>query len=223
MAQPIWNENSKHYTFLEKSNPKDLIEIEVGDAMDSSDFFPQVKLKRWQNEINFSMRLKHDNIPGNITYSDDGTTITWSKKQGQSEWKAVFYHSDDLEEGGFQFELYIPKKPPINYIEFTINTKELDYFYQPELTQEEIDEGAIRPENVVGSYAVYHKSKGGMNEASGMEYKVGKAFHLFRPQATDAVGSQTWVDMNIDINTGILRYTISQDYLNSAVYPIVIK
>ena len=222
MAQPIWNPSTKHYSFLEKDNPKDRVEVEVGDAEDSSTLFPQVKIKRWDNEVNSSIRLKHDTIPGNITYSDDGNKITWIKKQGNKEWKAVFYHRDDLDEGGFEFEIHLPAKPPVNYLEFTVNTKELNWIYQPALTPEEIAEGSVRPDNVVGSYAVYHKTKGGVNRADGMEYKTGKAFHVYRPHVVDANGNETWGTLELDEVNGILKISVDQTYLNNAVYPVVV-
>jgi hypothetical protein len=179
-----------------------------------------VKIKRWDNEVNASIRLKHDTIPGNITYSDDGEKITWIKKQGQNEWKAIFYHRDDLDEGGFEFEVHLPANPPVNFLEFTVNTKELDWFYQPALTQQEIDEGLQRPENVVGSYAVYHKTKGGMNDAAVMEYKVGKAFHVYRPHVVDANGNEAWGTLSLNEQTGILTISVDQTWLDNAAYPV---
>ena len=117
----------------------------------------------------------------------------------------------------------------------------LDFFYQPPLTQEyqngyseefqkEIAvsetqvkdlEGNVlveRPENVVGSYAVYHQTKGGMNDINGKDYKTGKAFHIFRPKIIDAEGKETWG--NLHIENGIYSEEIPQDFLNKAVYPI---
>lgn len=222
MANPIYDPNTKSYTAIEKSNPKDDVVVIIGDDKDATTFHPQVKISRWANEVNASLRLIHTNIPGNITWSDDGTKITWIKKQGQNEWKAVFYHRDDLDEGGYEFEIHLPANPPVNYLEFTVNTKDLNWFYQPPLTQQEIDEGALRPENVVGSYAVYHKTKGGMNDAAGMEYKVGKAFHVYRPHVVDANNNETWGTLELDEVNGILRISVDQTWLDNAVYPVVV-
>lgn len=216
----IWNNLTKHYSFAEKTNPKDRVEVEVGDALDPSQVHPQVKIKRWDNEVNASIRLIHDSINGSVKVTDDGTKITWSKKAGNEEWKAVFYHRDDLDEGGFEFEIHVPKKPPVNYIQFSVETKSLNWFYQPPLTQAEIDEGAFQPENVIGSYAVYHATKGGMNDSAGMEYKVGKAFHVYRPHVVDSVGNQTWGELSL--NGNILTITVPQQFLDTATYPVVI-
>jgi hypothetical protein len=103
-------------------------------------------------------------------------------------------------------------------VEFEIETSGLDFFYQPELTAEEIAQGSFRPENVVGSYAVYHQTKGGINDINGKEYKVGKAFHIYRPHIIDATGAETWG--NLHIENGIYSVEIPQDFLDKAVYPI---
>lgn len=136
---------------VKQSNVARKIEFEVGDAM-QDDFFPQFKTKHWDNECNFSARLvtkdgavtEHD---GKLAY-DDGEQI------------ARFYEKDTGDEdGGFEFDVVFNSRPKSDVTTWTIQHKELDFFYQPELTQEEIEQGASRPENVVGSYAVYHKTK----------------------------------------------------------------
>src|SRR3990167_591565 len=173
-----------------QDNPKDRIEVEVGDFK-SVEWQPQVKLMRWDNEVNLSVRQVSEGTPN-------------------------FY---DVEEG-YEFEVILTEKPATNKVRFTIETKELDFFYQPPLTQQEIDEGAVRPDDVVGSYAVYHATKGGMNDAAGKEYKVGKAFHIYRPFAYDNEGNGVWCDLNI---TGAnLTITIPQAFLDDAVYPVIV-
>ena len=217
-----YDSNTKSYQYTPKDDPKDRIAVEVGDSKDPTTFHPQVKIMRWNNEVNASIRLKHDTIPGNVSYSDDGTKTTWIKKQGQNEWKAVFYHRSDLEEEGFEFEVHLPAKPPVNYLEFTVNTKELDWFYQPPLTQQEINQGNNRPENIIGSYAVYHKTKGGINDTNGMDYKVGKAFHVYRPHVVDANNNATYGTLELDEVNGILKISVDQTWLNNAVYPVIV-
>lgn len=215
MAQPVWNNSTKHYSFAEKTNPKDRIEVEVGDAEDPNDFHPQFKIKRWDNEVNASFRLLYGSIPGSISFSDDGTVVTWSKGQ----WSAKFYHIDG-NEGSFEFEIHIPSVPPINYLEFSVNDKELDWLYQPALTQQEIDNGVVRPDNVVGSYAVYHKTKGRINDSAGMEYKAGKAFHVYRPHVVDDNNNETWGELSLA--AGVLTVSVDQTWLDNAVYPVIV-
>jgi len=84
-------------------------------------------------------------------------------------------------------------------------------------TQQEIDEGAERPENVVGSYAVYHKTKANHRIGS-TNYVTGKAFHIYRPKAIDANGMEEWAELNY-LN-GVLSVTVPQKFLDEAVYPV---
>src|SRR3990167_6455471 len=202
-----------------KTNPKDRVTIEVGDVK-QPDFYPQVKINRWgtsedTNEVNFSLRLKEDDYSG-ATVETAGEVIKWSKGEREVH---MYDKPDASEEGGFELEVVLKSRPASNVLEFTIQTKGLNFFYQPPLTQQEIDEGATRPANVDGSYAVYHATKGGMNDAAGMEYKVGKAFHIYRPKVTDANGSETWGELNIDEQNGLLTVTIDQTWLDNAIYP----
>jgi len=48
--------NLLNNTFISKEKE---FETEVGDLL-QTDFFPQVKIKRWSNEANFSLRLIED-------------------------------------------------------------------------------------------------------------------------------------------------------------------
>jgi len=194
-----------------KDNPKDKIEVEVGDIK-QPDFLPQMKLKRWDNEVNFSIRLKDTEYDKAIVNTSQDK-ITWDKGNTKIE----FYDYLD-DEGGYKVVWYLKEKPATNKIEFTIQSKGLDFFYQPELTQKEKDEGCVRPENVVGSYAVYHKTKGVINNINGKEYKCGKFCHIYRPKIIDAEGKETWGILKIE--NGIYSVEIPQEFLDKAVYPI---
>lgn len=114
----------------------------------------------------------------------------------------------------FEFEVILKKKPATNIIQFNIETNNLKFYYQPELTQEEIDTGHFRPENVIGSYAVYHESK------KDNEYKTGKAFHIFRPRIIDSIGNEVWGELNINTEEKTLTVTIPQEFLDTATYPV---
>lgn len=198
-----------------KNNPKDKIEVEIGDAK-QPDFKPQFKLMRWDNEVNFSMRAEEH---PQATVETEGEKI----KYVTPDYEVHQYDKPEAsEDGGFEFEWFLPKKPESNVLTATIQTKGLDFFYQPALTSEEIAEGSFRPEKVVGSYAVYHKTKGGLNDANGKDYKVGKAFHIYRPEAVDAQGNKTWCELNVDVDGGLLQVTVPQEFLDSAVYPVVV-
>jgi len=76
-----------------------------------------------------------------------------------------------------------------------------------------------RPENVVGSYAVYHKTK--KNHKQGEEnYKTGKVAHIYRPKIIDANGNWVWGEMKINNNQIIV--TVPQDFFDNGAYPITV-
>lgn len=192
-----------------KDDVKDLLEIEIGDSK-QPDFKPQFKLIRWNNEVNFSMRAEEQL---DAVVEVDGEKIKYKTK----DYEVHQYDKPEAgEDGGFEFEWILPKKPKTNVLTATIETKGLDFFYQPELTQEEVDSGDIRPENVIGSYAVYHSTK------RHGAYKTGKAFHIYRPKAIDARGDWTWCDLNIDTDNKLLTVTVDDSWLNKAKYPVVV-
>lgn len=198
-----------------KDNPKDTIHVEIGDSK-QPDFKPQFKVMRWNNEVNFSMRAEEH---PDATVETDGDVV----KYITPEYEVHQYDKPEAgEDGGFEFEWVLPSAPKSNVLRTTIQTKGLDFSYQPALTDEEIKSGADRPDNVIGSYAVYHSTKGGVNDAAGMEYKTGKVLHIYRPQATDAKGNQAWCEINIDAENGTAAVTVPQDFLDSAVYPVVV-
>lgn len=196
-----------------KTNPKDRIEFEVGDSK-QPDFKPQVKMMRWDNEVNFSIRAEE--VADAVVEEESGVV-----KYKTPKYEVHQYEKPEAgEDGGFEFEWVLKEKPDTNVLTTTIQSKGLDFFYQPELTKKEMEEGAHRPDNVIGSYAVYHSTKGGMNRADGMEYKTGKFCHIYRPEAVDANGDKTWCDLNIE--NGLLTVTVPQKFLNKAVYPVVV-
>lgn len=200
-----------------KDDPRDRIAVEIGDEKQPSTFYPQVKLKRWDNEINLSVRLK----------DDDYDTPTIQTSQDKIKWisgkrEAHFYEigaSQDHPEGGYEFEVVLKEKPAINVVEFSIQTKGLEFLYQPALTPEEIERGCARPENVVGSYAAYYKDCPA-NYEGGKLYRVGKAFHIYRPKIEDAKGNWTWGELRVDEEQGTLAVTIPWEFLDEAVYPV---
>jgi len=89
----------------------------------------------------------------------------------------------------------------------------LEYHYQPELTQDELDNGDTRQDNVIGSYAVY------LNKCNN-EYKTGKLCHLYRWEASDAKGKKVWCGP-LDIENGELIIPIPD--VSGLVFPISFK
>lgn len=199
-----------------KGAEKRRIHIEVGDSK-SPDFMPQFKTMHWDNEVNFSMRLKEEDYSGAIVRESSGNT-EW-EKNGRI---ARMYEKDTGDEdGGFEFEVELASKPASNVLEFSVQSKGLDFFYQPDLTQEDILEGLSREDNIIGSYAVYHKTKKD-NTVGENEYRTGKAFHIYRPWAEDANGDRVWCELHIDAETEEMTVTVPQDFLDNAAYPVIV-
>lgn len=120
----------------------------------------------------------------------------------------------------FDVDFTLESKPDTNVFTYKIEgADEFDFFYQPELTAEEIAEGTDRPENVIGSYAVYHKTKANHRVGS-TNYATGKAFHIFRPKAVDANGAETWAELTY--SDGVLVVTVPEKFLDEADYPVTI-
>jgi len=198
--------------------------VEIGDK-EAGDFKPHLKLNRWDGECFIKVGLP---ITDKRTPVVEGDKVKWIEPNRE----AHFYPFEPRivggflqnELGGFEFEIILKKKPAKNTITLDIETQGLKFYYQPELTPKEIADGAVRPDNVVGSYAVYHDTRTNMHSSKedAEKYKCGKAFHIYRPKVKDAVGSETWADLLLDEPNGKLIITIDQDFLDNAVYPVSI-
>lgn len=193
------------YSIEPKKDPRDRISIEIGDSK-QKDFFPQLKLMRWDNEANVSLRLQDfDNFVTLV--EDDKLKLTNHKKE------IHFYEVGDNHE----IEVVLNEKPIKNIIEFSLVDKGVEYWYQPPLTNEEILKGMERPDNVVGSYAIYTSEKK-INITDGKLYRTGKVGHIYRPKIIDSAGKEVWGELHIENNK--LTVTIPQDFLDNAVYPV---
>ncbi len=208
--------------------------VEVGDK-DLTEFKPHVKFNRWDGEGFIKLGLPTGKTGEPVI---DGNTIKWIEPDLEADFypietRIVIVKNKDgedvefkqCERGGFEFEVILKKKPLTNKIVLDMETQGLVFHYQPPLTQEEIEKGCIRPDNVVGSYAVYHsaKSKFHSNTDDAEKYKCGKAFHIYRPKITDAEGNWIWGAFDRDaVEVKQLIITIDQEWLDNAHYPIVI-
>ncbi|MGV8168983.1 MAG: LamG-like jellyroll fold domain-containing protein [Candidatus Nanoarchaeia archaeon] len=138
----------------------------------------------------------------------------WTK---DAVWEGIAEDRYLKEENNFEYEVTLKEKPTSNVLEFDINTKGLDFYYQPELTAEEKAKGEVRPPEVIGSYAVYYDE-----ERANNEYKTGKAFHIFRPRIIDNNNSWTWGELSIDERKGVLSIEIPSSWLEDASYPVIV-
>lgn len=135
--------------------------------------------------------------------------------------RQVITETVDIGDGGFKVDVILNEKPDTNRFCYQIEGwEDYDFFYQPALTQEEIDQGASRPEDIVGSYAVYHKTK--RNHVIGQEnYATGKVMHIPRPEVWEVNNPTTtreWADLSY--RNGELCVTARQGFLDNAEYPV---
>ena len=210
--------------------PKDEINTIIGDDKQPDEFYPQIKIQRWSNECNYSVRLIDNDIDiPQITTENNEIKFIKNKLE------AHFYEK----ENAYEFEVLLKEKLTTNKIRFSLQDKDVVYYYQPPLTEEIVpkqiakgwtatetdikdENGKVinhRPENVVGSYAVYAKTPK-TNWKDGKLYKTGKIGHIYRPKITDNAGNWTWGKLNI--SNGILTITIDQNWLDNAIYPVKI-
>jgi hypothetical protein len=198
--------------------------VKIGEK-EAVDFKPHLRLNRWDGECFVKVGLATMSQGSPVV---EGEKVRWV----EPELEACFYPLEPVtvggfsrnELGGFEFEITLKKKPAKNTVELDIETKGLKFYYQPPLTPEEVAEGAVRPDSVVGSYAAYHANKTSVHrsKADAERYKCGKAFHIYRPKIIDANGDWVWAELNIDEPNGKLIITVDQDWLNKAIYPVVV-
>ncbi len=204
-------------------------EVEVGD-FSGKNFKPQVKLKRWGDEAYLNVEVPEADIPAQgRSVGLQGDIVNWESasigagfyKKEKRETKAKDRNNKEhsfvsSENGSFEFEIVLYEQPKSNVIILPIQTKGLKFYYQGPLTDKEKDEGIVRPDDVAGSYAVYHESK------KDGKYSTGKAFHIYRPRIIDANGKGIWGELNIDTEAQALKITISPTWLGNAAYPVVV-
>ena len=199
-----------------------IVDAIIGDEKQEK-FFPRLKLKKWENEVNFSVGIIDDEPDLDSVVKEKDEVVEWDK----GNIIAKFYSLDNPfpndyykpmhnpEDGAFEMNITLKEKPDTNVVNLSIHTKGLKFHYQPFLTEEEkLAMKVKRPLNVEGSYAVYHKNK------KDNQYKTGKFLHIYRPQVEDSAGNKVWGELKIDKDEGIMSVTIPQEFIDNAVYPI---
>jgi hypothetical protein len=101
----------------------------------------------------------------------------------------------------------------------------LQWYCQPALTPREQARGGRRPENVVGSYAVYGPASGNLVDPSGTPIRqctTGKFCHVYRPQLVAANGLKVWCTQHYDPIARQLAVSLPADFVASAQYPLTL-
>ncbi|MBU0982366.1 MAG: hypothetical protein KKA42_00735, partial [candidate division Zixibacteria bacterium] len=115
---------------------------------------------------------------------------------------------------GLEWEMVLSAPPVGNTLCFQTSGRGLSFHHQAELSEAELEAGDVRPDSVVGSYAVYSSvpTHGG----------PAKVCHIYRPKAWDSQGDTVWCDLSIDIEMGRLAVTLPAAFLDRAVYPVTV-
>lgn len=132
--------------------------------------------------------------------------------------------------GNLESQIIFAEKPSFAVCEFEIASSGVEFWYQDTLANEYkylswLNDGKIpgfptlesylaghtRPDNVVGSYAVYAPDK--MHR----KYKTGKVGHIYRPCLIDAKGKRKWLSQVIDAG----KLKISLDF-TGLVFPVIL-
>lgn len=173
-------------------------------------FLPNINVSRWANECFVNMNFEDLTVKNETEIFADGRIeITIGPA-------TFFAYCDD----GYSLEFGIRlsrRVATLTQIRLPLLfSGNLVFHYQGELTQAEIDRGCYRPPNVVGSYAIYHAAK------KNNEYTTGKFAHLYRWDATDALGNKAWCDpLQITGNRLIIGLPVT--WLQTATYPVTFK
>ena len=196
--------------------------IQQGERVEIAKDKAEMTLRGWSDE--YAIKITPQ-IPSSTLGASRKDFVAEGKRPLLS--KRMEYKSGDVtafiephSDTEFDIDFTLDKKPDTNVFTYIIEgVDEFDFFYQPELTQAEIDRGASRPENVVGSYAVYSKTKAN-HELGKTNYGTGKVMHIYRPKAIDADGDEVWSELNY--NNGMLSVTVDQTFLDNATYPVTV-
>lgn len=174
----------------------------------------RVEAKQLGNTIETTFPWK-DQIGLKVTYDMGEPTI--GERFADKRNRKVITELVDVGDGGFKVDVLLNERPDTNRFCYSIEgAEDYDFFYQAALTDEAIKEGAERPDNVVGSYAVYHKTLKDNN------YKTGKVMHIYRPEVwelNNEKDTREWAELSYDEREG-LCVTARQGFLDNATYPV---
>ncbi len=185
-------------------------DIFIGNPLGDK-FIPQIDMSKWNGEA--WMRTSFPAMVSSELATYDGINDRISLMIGNYTFRWYLHPNESLE-----YEIILVAKPIGGQNSFTLNLDfppGLEFYYQPALTQAEIDAGFSRPENVVGSYAVYW---GKQNN----QYRTGKLCHIYRPQLIDALGNKAWATLAINTVAKTMTITADSTWLKNAAYPVVI-
>jgi len=172
----------------------------------------EVELTRWNGKESISIQPVGDYLPS------DRDLLSKIREAESVDGKSTFIIEPS--NGSINLDTILKEKPEINGKEYqqfhyTIaGCEDYNFMYQLPLTDEEIKTGDVRPDDIVGSYAVYHKT------LKDNEFMTGKAFHIKRPKISDNSGDWVWGELGFEPKTCTLTVYVPYTFLDSAIYPV---
>lgn len=176
-------------------------------ALDKTDIWvPNINANKWDNEAWLNLNPRWFEVGKSAT--QDFRLSTAEVTVGDVKIKSWPLSNDVLE-----YAVCFSFIPTFENIVLEVQHSGLEFYFQPELTEDEVKEGQERIPRVIGSYAVYHGKKNN-------QYKTGKFAHLYRWECIDAKGNKAWCgNLNFDGNN--LYIPLPVDWLKKAVYPVI--
>jgi hypothetical protein len=174
---------------------------------------PEVRLARWGRAAGFA--VSYQSVQAAMVIVNG--MATWT--DGNQMVRAYPLQPDiDNEDGGLELEILLGSKPPTNGFDFVIDGADnLEFYRQPDKRIPDEFPNMRVPDHAIGSYAVYHQFN--MHHArSKTNWGCGKAFHLYRPKAIDAIGVEQWC--SLEYANGVMRVVVPPRFLEQAVYPV---
>ena len=189
----------------------------IGDE-NASYFRPHLAVDRWGGEGRLSFGIQ---TTERIQPTFDGTTLEWVSGNTKHRYYLVAPDGRDHEFGGIEYEIVVGAHPGVPTMALPFTLAGLTAHHQAPLVPDPALPRMRRPARVDNSYAFYHATQGPMHAtaATAAKYQAGKAFHLYRPEAHDALGRRWWV--NLTMVAGQMALVIGPEFL-LATYPVVI-
>ncbi len=195
--------------------------VEIGDSTATK--IPQeFKLSGWSDEVWFKIGLESNQL------SLGQPTKSKGKRGGKDSVKvegAGFHHAMFINEDMFEWSIVLEQEQTGHSFTFPFSSNGLTFYWQDTLTDEEVAEGAFRPDSVIHSYAVYHSTRrNNYNKTDGSteEYTTGKFDHIYRLQAWDSGNDTVWGMINIDTLAGEITLSVDSAWRVNATNPVTI-
>jgi hypothetical protein len=180
-------------------------------------FRPECKLERFGKRAYFG--FAHDDAAF-------GGAPVWKGKRLETKIGKRLHRMYELANGDIEYEIEYASMPEklteTLYLDFPEGVR---FCLQGELTAAQLARGMERPENIVGSYAVYWKQSGRFLNKAGSEivnYEAGKMAHIHRPKLIAADGAEVWCEQIINPVTRELTIIMPEEWLKNAAYPVIL-